>query len=66
MVKVQCYICKCCSKSFQTDFVSLIDRNSNFTNELKSESDHLISDYMGSLKNVCKYFKKFFGIIVSH
>ena len=34
--------------------------------ELKSESKHLISDYLGSLKNVCKSFKKFFGISVSH
>ncbi len=33
-------------------------------NELKSESEHLISDYLGSLKNVCKSFKKFFGIAV--
>ena len=29
-------------------------------------SEHLISDYLGSLKNVCKSFKKFFGITVSH
>jgi transposase-like protein len=33
---------------------------------LKSESEHSISDYLGSLKNVCKSFKKFFGISVSH
>ena len=33
---------------------------------MKSESEHLISDYLGSLKNVCKSFKKFFGIAVSH
>lgn len=33
---------------------------------MKSESEHLISDYLGSLKNVCKSFKKFFGITVSH
>ena len=65
-VKVQRYICKCCGKTFQTDLTSLIDKNSNFTNELKSESEHLISDYLGSLKNVCKSFKKFFGITVSH
>ena len=62
MVKVQCYIYKCCSKTFKTNFVSLVDRNSNFTKELKSDSGHLISDYMGSLKNVCKSFKKFFGM----
>ena len=48
------------------DLTSLVDKNSNFTNELKSESEHLISDYLGSLKNVCKSFKKFFGISVSH
>ena len=66
MVKVQRYICKRCSKTFQTDLTSLVDKNSNFTNELKSESEHLISDYLGSLKNVCKSFKKFFGISVSH
>ena len=66
MVKVQRYICKCCSKTFQTDLTSLVDKNSNFTNDLKSESEHLISDYLGSLKNVCKSFKKFFGISVSH
>ena len=66
MVKVQLYICKCCSKTFQTDLTTLVDKNSNFTNELKSESEHLISDYLGSLKNVCKSFKKFFGISVSH
>lgn len=60
-VKVQRYICKRCSKTFQTDLTSLVDKNSNFTNELKSESEHLISDYLGSLKNVCKSFKKFFG-----
>ena len=65
-VKVQRYICKRCSKTFQTDLTSLVDKNSNFTNELKSESEHLISDYLGSLKNVCKSFKKFFGITVSH
>ena len=33
---------------------------------MESESEHLISDYLGSLKNVCKSFKKFFGITVSH
>ena len=66
MVKVQRYICKRCSKTFQTDLTSLVDKNSNFTNELKSESEHLISDYLGSLRNVCKSFKKFFGISVSH
>ena len=65
-VKVQRYICKRCGKTFQTDLTSLVDKNSNFTNELKSESEHLISDYLGSLKNVCKSFKKFFGITVSH
>lgn len=65
-VKVQRYICKRCSKTFQTDLTSLVDKNGNFTNELKSESEHLISDYLGSLKNVCKSFKKFFGITVSH
>jgi transposase-like protein len=65
-VKVQRYICKRCGKTFQTDLTSLVDKNSNFTNELKSESEHLISDYLGSLKNVCKSFKKFFGISVSH
>lgn len=27
-------------------------------NELKSESEHLISDYLECLKNVCKSFKK--------
>ena len=52
-VKVQRYICKRCGKTFQTDLTSLVDKNSNFTNELKSESEHLISDYLGSLKNVC-------------
>ena len=57
-VKVQRYICKHCGKTFQTDLTSLVDKNSNFTNELKSESEHLISDYLGSLKNVCKSFKK--------
>ena len=57
-VKVQRYICKRCGKTFQTDLTSLVDKNSNFTNELKSESEHLISDYLGSLKNVCKSFKK--------
>ncbi len=66
MVKVQRYICKRCGKTFQTDLTSLVDKNSNFTNELKNESEHLISDYLGSLKNVCKSFKKFFGITVSH
>ena len=65
-VKVQRYICKRCDKTFQTDLTSLVDKNSNFTNELKSESEHLISDYLGSLKNVCKSFKKFFGITISH
>ncbi|WP_405282987.1 hypothetical protein [Methanobrevibacter sp.] len=65
-VKVQRYICKRCDKTFQTDLTSLVDKNSNFTNELKSESEHLISDYLESLKDVCKSFKKFFGITVSH
>ncbi len=49
-VKVQCYICKRCGKTFQTDLTSLVNKNSNFTNELKSEFEHLISDYLGSLK----------------
>ena len=65
-VKVQRYICKNCGKTFQTDLTNLVDKNSNFTNELKNESEHLISDYLGSLKNVCKSFKKFFGISISH
>ena len=65
-VKVQRYSCKRCGKTFQTDLTSLVDKNSNFTNELKKESEHLISDYLGSLKNVCKSFKKFFGISISH
>ena len=29
-------------------------------------SEHLISDYLGSLKIVCKSFKKFYGISISH
>ena len=58
-MKVQRYICKRCSKTFQTDLTSLVDKNSNFTNELKSESEHLISDYLGSLKNVCNPLKSF-------
>lgn len=66
IVKFQRYSCKCCDKTFQTDLTSLVDKNSNFTNELKSESEHLISDYLGSLKNACKSFKKFFEISVSH
>ena len=49
-VKIQCYICKRCGKTFQTDLTSLVNKNSNFTNELKSEFEHLISDYLGSLK----------------
>ena len=65
-MKAKRYICKRCSKTFQTDLTILVDKNSNFTNELESESEHLISDYLGSLKNVCKSFKKFFGIIVFH
>ena len=65
-VKVQRYSCKRCGKTFQTDLSSLVDKNSNFTNELKKESEHLISDYLGSLKNVCKSFQKFFGISISH
>ena len=44
-VKVQHHICKRCGKTFQTDLTSLVDKNSKFTNELKSESEHLISDY---------------------
>ena len=62
MIKVQRYICKHCSKTFQTDLTSLVDKSSNFTNELKSESEHSISDHLESLKNVGKSFKKFFGI----
>ena len=49
-VKVQRYICKRCGKTFQTDLTSLVNKNSNFTNELKNESEHLISDYLLSLK----------------
>ena len=56
-VKVQRYICKWCSKTFQTDLTSLVDKNSNFTNELKSESEHLISDYLGSLKKFVNHLK---------
>ena len=37
-------------RPFKTDLTSLVDKNSNFTNELKSESEHLISDYLESLK----------------
>ena len=33
---------------------------------MKSESEHLISDYLESLMNVCKSFKMFFKISVSH
>ena len=33
-----------CDKTFQTDLTSFVDKNSNFTNELKNESEHLISD----------------------
>ena len=65
-VKVQRYSCKRCGKTFQTDLSSLVDKNSNFTNELKMESEHLISDYLGSLRNICKSFQKFFGISISH
>ncbi|AMK16373.1 hypothetical protein [Methanobrevibacter olleyae] len=65
-VKIQRYICKRCDKTFQTDLTSLVDKNSNFTKELKNESEHLISNYLGSLNNVCKSFKKFFGISISH
>lgn len=65
-VNVQRYICKRCDKTFQTDLTNLVDKNSNFTNELKSEYEYLISDYLESFKNVCKSFKKFFGITVSH
>ena len=65
-VEVQRYICKLCGKTFQTDLTSPVDKNSNFTNELKSESEHLISDYPGSLKNACKSFKKFFLESVFH
>ena len=36
MVKVQRYICKRCDKTFQTDLTSLVDKNSDFTNELKA------------------------------
>lgn len=39
-------------KTFQTDLTSLVNKNSNFTNELKSESEHLISDYLGILKKM--------------
>ena len=65
-VKVQRYKCKECGKSFQTDLTALVDKNSNFTNELKEGSMHFISDYLGSLNNVCKTFKEIFGIRVSH
>lgn len=65
-VRVQRYKCKRCEKTFQTDLSTLVDKNSNFTNELKKESEHLISDYLGSLRNICKSFQKFFGISVSH
>ena len=41
-VKVQRYICKRCNKTFQTDLTTLVDKNNNFTNELKNESEHLI------------------------
>ena len=37
-VKVKCYSCKRCNKTFHTDLTSFVDKNSNFTNELKSES----------------------------
>lgn len=65
-VQVQRYKCNECGKTFQTDLSTLVDKNSNFTNELKEESKHFISDYLGSLKNVCKTFKKSFGINISH
>ena len=65
-MKVQCYICKRCDKTFQMDLTSFVDKNGNFINKLKSKSEHLISDYLGSLKNICKSSKKFFGISVSY
>ena len=40
-VKVQRYICKRYGKTFQTNLTSLVDKNNNFTNELKSETEHL-------------------------
>lgn len=41
-VKIQCHRCKHCNKTFQMDLISFVDKNSNFTNEFKSESDHSI------------------------
>lgn len=65
-VKVQRYICRKCDKTFQTDLSTLVDKNGNFTKELKEESKHFLSDYLGSLKNICKTFKKSFGITISY
>lgn len=65
-VKVQRYMCKECGQTFQTDLTTLVDKNSNFTNELKEGSMHFLSDYLGSLRNICKTFKEIFGINISH
>ena len=56
-MKIQSYICKRCNKTFQNGLTSLVDKNNNFTNELKSE--YLISDYLGSLKNLVNLLKSF-------
>ena len=60
MLKFSVIIINIVKKTFQTDLSSLVNKNNNFTNELKSESEHLISDYFGSLKDICKSLKNSF------
>ena len=61
-MKIQHYICKRCDETLQMDLTCLIEKNSKFTNELKSKSEHLISDYLENLKNICKSFKRIFEL----
>ena len=65
-VKVQRYQCLKCNKTFQTDLSSFVSKNSNFTNELKTFSKHLVYQYFGSLKKVSETLKKEYNISVSH
>ena len=50
-VKVQRYICKRCGKTFQTDLTSLVDKNSNFTNELKKQATKLKMPFKKQCQN---------------
>ena len=66
VVKFEVTFVKCYGKTFRTDLTCFVDKNSNFTNELKIESETFYFGLFGKFENVSKSFQKFFLESVSH